>query len=269
LNNLVKHLKGRVVLTNGLGDDVNPDSDCEDDPTGAGDETLRNERGTRAVLVAGSFSAWRSLFFYRCTDEISFALLKSQGADARLNHIRENTVAAAPSPCSPKSIYVLANMLGIQALCDMAFADIKSKVTPDNVVDEVFSWVTATQEKIMEMECELLTSNPNDPRTIALVKQNIGSISDGASSHCAAALRLGLQKAFDQKQKRQPTATLRCSQGGCEWNSTHPPYSSVGSNIYCRICFYHGRNRCLQCVGCGYSRTSSSASCQGCGKMFV
>ena len=33
--------------------------------------------------------------------------------------------------------------LGIQPLCDSAFVDIKSKVSQDNVVDEVFSWVTA------------------------------------------------------------------------------------------------------------------------------
>jgi len=33
--------------------------------------------------------------------------------------------------------------LGIQPLCDRAFADIKSKVSLDNVVDEAFSWATA------------------------------------------------------------------------------------------------------------------------------
>ena len=55
--------------------------------------------------------SWKSLFFYRCTDEILFAPLKSQGADSRLKYIRENTVEAAPPPCSPKSIYVLANLV--------------------------------------------------------------------------------------------------------------------------------------------------------------
>ena len=107
------------------------------------------------------FASWKSLFFYHCTDTISFAPLKSQGVDSRLNHIREKTVADAPPPCSPKSIYVLAKLvrqppterlehelmcrikLGIVPLCDSAFADIKSKVTVDNIVDEVFSWVTA------------------------------------------------------------------------------------------------------------------------------
>ena len=55
--------------------------------------------------------SWKTLFFYRCTDTISFAPLKSQGPDSRLNDIRENTVAAAPPPCSPKSVYVLASLV--------------------------------------------------------------------------------------------------------------------------------------------------------------
>ena len=33
--------------------------------------------------------------------------------------------------------------LGIQPLCDRAWADITSNVSLGNVVDEVFSWVTA------------------------------------------------------------------------------------------------------------------------------
>jgi len=107
------------------------------------------------------FSSWKSLFFYRCTDTILFAPLKSQGIDSRLKHIREKTVEAAPPPCSPKSIYILASLvrdpqpgashttltwkfqLGIHPLRDNAFADIKGKVSSDNVVHEVFSWVTA------------------------------------------------------------------------------------------------------------------------------
>ena len=107
------------------------------------------------------FPSWKSLFFYRCTDEISFAPLRSQGAAPRSNFIREKTVATAPPPCSPKSIYVLAglvihpsieslshdantaNKLGIQPLREKAFEDIKKNVNANNVVGEVFSWVTA------------------------------------------------------------------------------------------------------------------------------
>ena len=39
--------------------------------------------------------------------------------------------------------------------------------------------------------------------TIARVKENIGHISNGSSSHCAGALKLGLKKAFELKKKRK------------------------------------------------------------------
>lgn len=42
------------------------------------------------------------------------------------------------------SILIRRFKLEIKPLCDTALADIKSKVTLTNVVDEVFSWVTAT-----------------------------------------------------------------------------------------------------------------------------
>jgi len=54
--------------------------------------------------------SWRSLFFYLCTDEISFAPLKSQGADFRLAYILGAPPDMAP-PCSPKSIYILAGLV--------------------------------------------------------------------------------------------------------------------------------------------------------------
>ena len=129
---MVKYIKGQGITTNDLEGDLNIESDCETDSMELGLEPLTTEEEgeeTRAVLITGSFSAcvrflpspsierndescsWKSLFFYCCTDAILFAPLKSQGVESRLKHIRENTVATTPPPCSPKSIYVLANLV--------------------------------------------------------------------------------------------------------------------------------------------------------------
>ena len=111
---------------------IDVESDCEGDLQELGEETRRakedNKEPVCAVFIIGSFSAyvvfppcffpqnyvlssWKSLFFYRCTDQILFAPLKSQGTGSRLECIRENTVGAAPPPCSPKSTYVLATLV--------------------------------------------------------------------------------------------------------------------------------------------------------------
>ena len=132
---MVKYPKGQNITIKDLEGCLNVESDCECDSMGVGLEAQTAEekkeglQETRAVLVTGSFSAcvrflpstsvgkndqscsWKSLFFYCCTDAILFAPLKSQGLDSRLEYIRENTVADAPPPCSPKSIYVLAELV--------------------------------------------------------------------------------------------------------------------------------------------------------------
>ena len=129
----VIHLEGWSALTHYPQWYIDVESDCEGDSTGVGDGELEPEEEkqeqTRAVLTTGSFSAcvhspsslrlprsddsssWKSLFFYRCTDVILFAPLRSQGVDARSDYIRRNKRAAVPPPCSPKSIHVLASLV--------------------------------------------------------------------------------------------------------------------------------------------------------------
>ena len=129
---MVIYLKGRNALISYLEGDVNVDSDCEGNSGGVESgvsKTKEEEEQVRAVLTTGSFSAyvdfpsclhierndefssWKSLFFYCCTNAISFAPLKSQGVDSRSNYIRAMEVTVTPPPCSPKSIYVLASLV--------------------------------------------------------------------------------------------------------------------------------------------------------------
>ena len=125
-----------------------------------------------------------------------------------------------------------------------------------------------SQDKIMEMECELLISNFKGPKTIALVKEKIGHFSDGSSSYCTGALKLGLKKAF--KLNRPPGVRLRCTYSSCAWYGSYVPSPSAGSGTYCQNCLNYGYgSRYLQCSGCGYNRTGGYASCQSCGKRFI
>lgn len=56
---MVKYLKGRNARISDLEGGANVNSDCEGDSAGAQDGALKKEdEETRAVLVAGSFSAW-------------------------------------------------------------------------------------------------------------------------------------------------------------------------------------------------------------------
>ena len=75
----------------------------------------------------------------------------------------------------------------------------------------------SSQKEIIEIECNSLISNFKEPKTIALVKENIRHIPDGSLSHCAGALNLVFEKAFELKKKKRqsPGAKLWCLHGGC------------------------------------------------------
>lgn len=128
---MVTYLKGGTILVNDLEGGANVDSDCESYSTGIDGGNAEEEEETRAVFIVGSFSAcvhflphththiegndelisWKSLFFYRCTDTILFAPLKSQGVNSRSHYILWGTATVTPPPCSPKSVYVLAGLV--------------------------------------------------------------------------------------------------------------------------------------------------------------
>lgn len=125
-----------------------------------------------------------------------------------------------------------------------------------------------SQEKVMEMECDLLILNFKNAKTIDLVGENIARISGGSSSHSANALKLGLKKAFDLK-KRPPVNSvnlLRCSNTYCTWYHNPSSYSTAKTlnGLTCMKCNNH-----LQCAGCGHNRTGNYTVCQSCRKSFI
>ena len=127
-----------------------------------------------------------------------------------------------------------------------------------------------SQQTVMDMQCDLLVSSFNSPKTSTLMKESIRHLSDGSSPHCAGAMKLGFKKAFDAK-KRETCVLLQCSSTSCGWSKTPVSYSFVQSNTYCPHCLQsRGRHkRRMLCTGCGHKRKGEYTSCQGCGKIFA
>ena len=136
--------------------------------------------------------------------------------------------------------------------------------SPNRRVDRQELMCSFSQKEIMEMQCDLLVPNLKNAKTIGLVKENVRHISDGSSPHCAGALNLVLDKAFEFK-KQSRGVKLRCSWERCSGSKSPVSYSSVGPNTFCPQC----NNGCMVCVGCGHVRYDDYSSCQGCGKRFI
>ena len=127
-----------------------------------------------------------------------------------------------------------------------------------------FELICSTSHKeIMEMQCDLLTSNFKNSETIALVKENIEHISDGSLPHCADSLTLGLKKAFDLKKQKNGVMS-RCSYYHCSWYHSQVSRSSVRSDGCCPSC-----GSWMQCIGCGTDWNGNNTSCRSCGKRFI
>jgi len=113
----------------------------------------------RSIAVCdGAFATWKAFLFYLYTGHIVFAPLSSSGVEAR-NKSNEKHVLAHPrwpSPCSPKSVYRLANKYGFTLLEDLALKEIISRLTPQNIVEEYFSSFTLTYDSIQKVEFNYL-----------------------------------------------------------------------------------------------------------------
>jgi len=117
-----------------------------------------------------------------------------------------------------------------------------------------------SHNEIQEMQCELLTLDFRNPKTVALVKENIENISDGSLPHRVDSLKLALKKAF----RYRDGIKLQCYNGRCSRRYTPLSRSSVP-----RL-----DNRCsgcggkMGCVGCR-ADWHGDPSCRGCGKYHV
>jgi len=265
-NDLVKqHLEGEC-LDIGSGSE---DSDCESDSGQVGEHTPEErvngkkelERESLPVLTIGSFVSWRSLFFYLCTGTIQFAPLKSQSSDARARYVREQTTPERPPPCSPKAIYSLAAALDVKPLRDLAFDDIRSKVTSANVVTELFSRFTSRENEVMKVHCELLSDKCREKSTTASMVDLIKGMVGGKAAHRAGALKLTLRNG-----RPRGGVFLRCPDSDCDFH--HNP-TSVRPSLRCpRRHASRMISPYLECANCLQVRSNHYIECQGCGQRF-
>jgi len=91
--------------------------------------------------------------------------------------------------CSPKSMYRFADMLELDELRQRAFEAIKSNLSKENIIEEVFSKFTSRYPEVLEMEIRLLNTM-RDERSIqealpAIVQRMVAG---GEFSHAGDAL---------------------------------------------------------------------------------
>ncbi|TFK54524.1 hypothetical protein OE88DRAFT_1205027 [Heliocybe sulcata] len=147
------------------------DSDCQ--PAGLGDRGSGMsdvEEVTRALQTCAhlgrtivmkdvAYRTLKALIMYLYTGDIVFSPLKSSK--------RGGTSGSSAISCSPKSMYRLADKLGLDDLKALAFGAIKTGLSEENIMEEVFSKFTSLYSQVEELETEFLHGNCRSPAVIA------------------------------------------------------------------------------------------------------
>lgn len=238
------------------------DSDWESSgsrPDGQIDKKDETQQELLPLLTVGPFASWSSLFFYMCTNAIQFAPLTSLGAGARTQYIQDWTTLKNPPPCSPKTIYSLATVLGMKALRGLAYHEMRSKITSANIIPELFSTFTSRHADIAEMQCALLYDKFNDESTtdegMALIKGIVG----GGSAHSAHVFKQALKEGLFN------SVFPRCARKECKFHNNNT-CGLLKSSLDCPLHYCFGRMVCSECRA--RPGRLGQKSCDDCGKRF-
>lgn len=140
----------------------------------------------RTVFVKDiAYKTWQALLSYLYTGRVAFAPLRSA---VQSSNDRTNTVNLRhpfdPPLCSPKSMYRLADKYGLEELKKLAYDNICSQLTADNVLPEVFSKFTSRFSEIRELEVKLLSEEFLHKDVIANTLPDwIANLADGDLPH--------------------------------------------------------------------------------------
>ncbi|KAH7925146.1 hypothetical protein BV22DRAFT_458873 [Leucogyrophana mollusca] len=144
----------------------------------------------RTILVKGAaYRTWRAVVYYCYTGQVVFAPLKSRNVESALPPGCEGAIS-----CSPKSVYRLADALGIDALKDAALAAILGDLSPKNILDEAFSRFTSKYPAVQDMEVAHLVRHRTTSEVVQAFPTKIQKISLGEMPHAEKVLSNIMQR---------------------------------------------------------------------------
>ncbi|KAJ7159562.1 hypothetical protein C8R46DRAFT_1001806 [Mycena filopes] len=158
------------------------EKDSGSDPDVDSEKHLR--RGRVVVLKDTAYRTWKALLYYLYTRQINFVPLRSENC---------LDLETKEPKCSAKSMYRLADKLGLDELKSSALQYIRTRLSEENILQEVFSSFTSMYPTVQTLEVEFLTSNFT-PKATQGLKDMTREICEGQKPHCADTLFLILEK---------------------------------------------------------------------------
>ncbi|TFK54297.1 hypothetical protein OE88DRAFT_1806055 [Heliocybe sulcata] len=147
---------------------------------------LRGRLGCTVFVKDAAHKTFCALVHYLYTGKIRFARLTSENPPDEV--ASETADAWRPPPCSPKSMYRLADELGLEALKQLAFDAIQSSISENNIIPETFSKFTSLYDEVQKMEVNLLSKMRQKPLVQEQYTRSVKKIAEGELPHSAPIL---------------------------------------------------------------------------------
>lgn len=139
---------------------------CEEEPSdssslGLGQKSTGDPTANgRAFAINGTaYKTWKTFLYYLYTNEVAFNELRSQQAQTKAQQYKSELEDDDSIRCSPKSMYRLADYVGIPGLKALALDGIWDGLHKSNIIAELFSSFTHRYQEVIELEVDYLMDN--------------------------------------------------------------------------------------------------------------
>ncbi|KAH9943866.1 hypothetical protein B0H21DRAFT_823409 [Amylocystis lapponica] len=174
---------------------------CPDSQTSQGkvevSQPLDSCLGFDTYIVTGVASTtWEAFLFYTYTGTVTFAPLKSGGEVARRSFLDACRLdnPDRPVPCSCKSMYRLADEIGLDVLKVLALDHLRSQLSAESILAEIFSSFTSRYEEVKKIELHALTNFWHDLNGKPVSTEIFARIASGIYPHASWILEQWFQK---------------------------------------------------------------------------
>ncbi|KAI0329872.1 hypothetical protein GY45DRAFT_1324484 [Cubamyces sp. BRFM 1775] len=149
------------------------------------------EFGKSQSIIQIPSVAYRTLsacIFFLYTGKVNFLPLRSQGMSARQFALFTSSDTGAP-PCSPKSMFRLAESYGMTTLQDIAYKAIIERLTPENVVIEAFSRYFSRYDQLREHAVSYMMQHYHEQSIQTSLSRVLDDLLLGQTPHAGPSLR--------------------------------------------------------------------------------
>ncbi|RPD59189.1 hypothetical protein L226DRAFT_572188 [Lentinus tigrinus ALCF2SS1-7] len=142
----------------------------------------------RAIMVPNvAYRTLRAGVFFMYTGKVRFLPLRSQGIEKRQNELRALESAGIPA-CSPKALYRFADTFDMKDLRQCAANAITHRLSPENIVDEVFSSFFCRYEDLHRRAMNIIGFLYDNPAVQQSLQRLIPRIVKGELPHAGPTL---------------------------------------------------------------------------------